>query len=141
MCQCVYIATRRDLELVERSQAEPFLQVEALDAEHTVVRRYFGRKFDHFYVATAHLPCGCGFPVQPSEAGEMTPIPENDRKSLERLRDYLHMSLGARDTAQLYYCWVGDEETRPRNERTISLTDFDSQEFRFCSSEILTVRP
>ncbi|MGH9883083.1 MAG: hypothetical protein ACRD6N_16730 [Pyrinomonadaceae bacterium] len=68
------------------------------------------------------------------------PIPENDRKSLERLRDHLHLSLGTRETAQLYYCWVGDEDTRPRNERAISLTELDDPEFRLRRSEILTVR-
>ncbi len=142
MCQRIYIGTRRALILVKPSQDERFLQVKALEVEHKGVRRYFGRKFDHFYVAMAHLPCGCGFPEQPSDTSAMTrPIPENDRKSLERLRDHLRLGLGASETAQLYYCWVGDEETRPRNERSISLTELDDPEFRFRRSEILSVRP
>lgn len=142
VCQCVYIGTRKALPLINRSQDEPFLQVKALDAEDIGVRRYFGRKVDHFYVARAHLPCGCGFPEQSSDTGVKTrPIPENDRKSLERLRDHLRLGLGPRETAQLYFCWMGDEETRPRNERSISLTALDDPEFRFRSSEILNVRP
>jgi len=133
--------TRRALTLIQRSQDEPFLQLEGLEAEHKGVRRYFGRKFDHFYVAMAHLPCGCGFPEQPSDTSEMSrPIPENDRKSLERLRDHLRKGLGIRETAQLYNSWVGDEETRPRNERSMSLTELDDPEFRFRKSEILTVQ-
>jgi hypothetical protein len=142
VCQRVYIGTRRALTLVKRTEDEPFLAVKALETDYIGVRRYFGRKFDHFYVALAHLPCGCGFPAQPLETCLMTrPIPENDRKSLARLRDYLRLGLGTRETAQLYFCWVGDEETRPRNERTISLIELDDPEFRFRRSEILTVRP
>ena len=142
MCQCVYIGTRKALPLIKRSQDEPFLQVRGLEAEEIGVRRYFGRKVNHFYVAMAHLPCGCGFPVQPSDTGvKRRPIPEKDRKSLERLRDYLRLGLGTRETAQLYYCWMGDQETRPRNERSVSLTELEDPEFRFRSSEILTVGP
>jgi hypothetical protein len=140
MCQRVYIASQKELPLVKRSQREPFLQVEGLTNAEAAVRRHFRREFTHFYVAGAHMRCGCGFPAYPSDPqAKQTRIPEEDRKSVERLRDYLGAGLGKRRPVQLYLCWPGDEGEAPRNERSIKVTELENPEFRFRTSEILTV--
>ena len=140
MCQRVYIASQKELPLVKRSQREPYLQVEGLTNEQAAVRRHFRREFNHFYVAGAHLPCGCGFPAHPSDPqAKQTRIPEEDRKSVARLREYLRAALGKRQPVLLYLCWPGDEGEAPRNERSIKVTELEDPEFRFRTSEILTV--
>ena len=140
MCQRVYIASQKELPLVKRSQREPYLQVEGLTNTEAAVRRHFRREFTHFYVAGAHLPCGCGFPAYSSDPqAKQARIPEEDRKSVDRLRDYLRAGLGKRRPVQLYLCWPGDEGEAPRNERTIKVAELEDPEFRFRKSEILTV--
>ena len=140
MCQRVYIASQKELPLVKRSQREPYLQVDGLTNSEAAVRRHFRREFTHFYVAGAHLRCGCGFPAYPSDPQtKQTRIPEEDRKSVQRLRDYLRAGLGKRRPVQLYLCWPGDEGEAPRNERSIKVTELENPEFRFRTSEILTV--
>lgn len=140
MCQRVYIATQKALPLVKRSQREPYLQVENLTNAQAAVLRHFRREFKHFYVAGAHMRCGCGFPALPADPqAKQTRIPEDDRKSVARLRDYLRAGLGKGRPVMLYLCWPGDESEAPRNERSITLEELEDPEFRFRTSEILTV--
>lgn len=141
MCQRIYIATQKALPLVKRSQREPYLQVEGLTTAQVAVRRHFRREFNHFYVAGAHMRCGCGFPAHPSDPqAKLTRIPEEDRKSVACLRDYLRAGLRKGRPVLLYLCWPGDEGEAPRNERSITVTELEDPEFRFRTSEILTVQ-
>ena len=126
---------------MRRSSKEPYLQVEALDDSDAAVRRQFHREFNHFCVAGAHLSCGCGFPELPSDPSDkLRPIPVEDRRSVERLREYLSKVVTKHRPVQLYLCMATDEHERPRNDREIALAELDNPEFRFRRLELLTVR-
>ncbi len=141
MCQRLYIASKAELPRIRRSLKEPFLQVEVIEDIDAAVRRQFHYGFDNFSVAGAHLSCGCGFPALPLDPSDkLRPIPLEDRKSVERLREYLSKVVTKRKPVQLYLCMPGDEHNQPRNDREIALAEFDNPEFRFLRSELLTVR-
>jgi hypothetical protein len=141
MCQRLYIASKAELPRIRRSSKQPSLQVKLLDDIDAAVRRQFRRGFDHFSVAGAHLSCGCGFPELPSDPSDkVRPIPIEDRRSVERLREYLSKVVTKHRPVQLYLCMPGDEHDRPRNDREIALAEFDNPEFRFRRLELLTVR-
>lgn len=139
MCQRVYIAASRQLPSVKRTRANPHLEVTPLDKCSAFVKRYFRRGFDNFFVASAHLPCGCGFPAISIDAVKQPgPVDQADRRTMQALRDYLARNLGRRSTAQMVLFFAGLEE-RPRNERELPLTALDDPEFRLRPSELLTL--
>jgi len=141
MCQRLYIASKAELPRIRRTAKQPFLRVEAIDDIDAAVRRQFHAGFDNFSVAGAHLSCGCGFPEVPSDpTDKLKPIPVEDRKSVERLREYLSKVVTKHRPVQLYLCMPGDEHERPPNDREIALAELDNPEFRFRRLELLTVR-
>jgi hypothetical protein len=105
------------------------------------VRRHFRKEFEHVYVAGAHVSCGCGFPEHPSgELDKPVKIAHEDKLTMLRLHQHLQPIVGKRPQVQLYLCWWGDEDEKPRHERVVRLGELTDPLFRFKRMEILSVR-
>src|SRR5436309_426807 len=141
MCQRLYIASREPLRPLKKTKHEPYLDVRPLGDVGTRVRLHFRKEFEHVYVAGAHVLCGCGFPEHPSgELDKPLKIAHEDRLTMRRLHQYLQQNVGKLPRVQLYLCWWGDEDEKPRHERAVRLGELTDPLFRFKRMEILSVR-
>jgi hypothetical protein len=97
LCQRLYIASKRELRTLKKGKANPELCVEELREPDSRIRRHFGRGYQHFYVATAHLPCGCGFPSASDTSSSERSVPPEDARSAERLCLFLRPFISGRN--------------------------------------------
>jgi hypothetical protein len=124
---------------LKKSKAYPELCVEELREPDSRIRRHFRRGYQHFYVATAHLPCGCGFPSASHTSSSERSVSPEDARSAERLCLFLRPFISGRNSVQLYLCWIGDEDEASRQEREVALDELGASGFRFPLREKLSV--
>jgi hypothetical protein len=140
LCQRLYIASKQELGTLKKSKSNPELQIEELSGSDLRIRRHFRRDYQYFYVATAHLPCGCGFPCASDTSSRQRRIQLEDAKSAARLCAFLRPFIRGRNSVQLYLCWIGNEEEAPRQEREVGLEELGQSGFAFRLREMLSVR-
>jgi hypothetical protein len=139
LCQRLYIASSRELGTLKKSKSKPELGVEELNDPDKRIRRHFRSDYQHFYVASAHLPCGCGFPSASDRSSRNRSIRPEDARSVERLRSYLRPFIHGRNSVQLYLSWRWNDDEAPRHEREVELQELGGPEFGFRLGEELTV--
>lgn len=132
MCTAVYIVSDRPLPTVARAEeSQPFSVQDATEGffyPRNPLEAHFGRK--HFYSASCHLGCGCGFAPGEwrwdEETGEesIDPPPSKNPESRRGLAEYLSAALGHQPAVEVFICVSGDESYPPHHRRRASPADF-----------------
>ncbi len=124
MCYAIYIASNNECPVLEWDESNPGFYLEPLDERQKIASKQFTKP--HIYYAGSHEGCGCGFFTDPDYHDEDDNL-EQAKKSIASLIDLLKAQLKASSEIELFVCWEGDENKRPKRKLRMNPEDLRSQ--------------
>jgi hypothetical protein len=149
MCIQVFVASDSPLPLIEYSPTSPVFQTEALDEQSLPVVRYFTKPNVYYLSSVGGCACGFGYSLRDLEILDQPDVPDDikattqegydgSRASVRAMKEFLRLAT-QHGAAELYCCWIGDEEIEPETRATVTLDHFGGEEFRLVQRQMLTV--
>ncbi|BDI32637.1 hypothetical protein CCAX7_46880 [Capsulimonas corticalis] len=149
MCLQVFVASDEPLPLISYGPDSPVFQTELLDEQSLPVVQYFSKPYVYYLSSVGGCPCGFGYGLYELEILDDPDIPAEikanvqegynaSRSSVQAMKAYLRMAIQTGE-AEVYACWIGDEEITPETRCEVTLDHFGGEEFQLVERQILTV--